>query len=145
MTSEFKGTIRPSHDQPGPRTGPSLLRIQESSRLGLPLLYLSGELDHKSAGELRSLIEQEVRAGASGLFLEMSELQYIDSGGLALLFDTLHKLEDTGGLGVVSPNAGVARLMELTGLVGRRGFRVFPDLASITSAVSGSPETPDSP
>ena len=136
MNSEFKGYLRPSHDLPGSRTGPSLLRIQESSRLGLPLIYLSGELDHQSAGGLRSVIEQELGSGAAALLLEMSELRYIDSGGLALLFDTLHKLENAGGLFAISPNAGVAKLLELTGLVDRRGFQVLPDLAAVSAAVA---------
>jgi anti-anti-sigma factor len=143
MNSEFKGYLRSSHDLPGSRTGPSLLRIQESYRLGLPLIYLSGELDHQSAAGLASVIEQELRSGAAALLLEMSELRYIDSGGLALLFDTLHKLEHAGGLFVISPNAGVAKLLEMTGLVDRKGFQVLPDLASVNTALAqfGTPDS----
>jgi anti-anti-sigma factor len=115
-----------------------------SYRFGLLPVYLSGELDHQAAGELRPVIEQELSARATGLLLGLSELRYIDSGGLSLLFETLQRLKDTGGLGVVAPNVGVGKLMEMIGLVGRQGFHIFPDLASINAALAKPPEAPDS-
>ena len=136
MASEFERVLRSPRELPTSRTERSLLRMQVSYRSGFPMVYLSGELDHHSAGELRAVIEQELSAGATGLLLETSELRYIDSGGLSLLFDTLHRLEDTGGLGIVGPNEGVGKLMELTGLVDRPGFHIFPDLASVGATVA---------
>lgn len=134
MANESRRVLRSHRDPHAPEGGRSLLGIQVSYRFGVPMIYLSGELDHQSVGELRPVIEQELNQGAAGLLLETSELRYIDSGGLSLMFDTLHSLEATGGLGIVGPNEGIGKLMELTGLVGRPGFHIFTDLASVNAA-----------
>ncbi len=118
------------------------LRTQVSYRFGVPLLYLSGELDRHSHDDLRALIEQELASRPSGLLLECSELAFIDSGGLSLLFETLKSLEDRRWLGIVSPNVGVLKLIEMTGLTDRPGVRVYSDLAAVKKALSGSGAQP---
>jgi len=121
------------------RSESTLLRTQISYRFGIPLIYLNGELDQHSAGELRKVIQQELAIESAGLLLECSELTYIDSGGLSVLFETVRALKDQGHMTVVGAQAGVHKLMELTGLVDRPGVNVYADLASAATAL-GSPK-----
>jgi anti-anti-sigma factor len=111
------------------------LGIQTSYRFGVPLVYVSGELGHNSADQLRATIDLELAGQPRVLLLEFSQLVYIDSGGLALLFETAHKLKDKGWLGIVSPSPNVRRFAEIAGLFERSGFRVIEDLANVPAAV----------
>jgi anti-sigma B factor antagonist len=112
------------------------LRTQTSYRLGVPLIYLSGELDLHSAGDLRELLRQELDAGVDGLLLECSELAYIDSGGLSVLFEAAQSFKEKGWLGIVGMKTNVHKLVEMTGLLDRPGVRVYPDIAAVKAALA---------
>ena len=112
------------------------LRTQTSYRLGVPLIYLSGELDLHSAGDLRELLRQELDGGVEGLLLECSDLAYIDSGGLSVLFEAAQTFEGGGWLGIVGMKPNVHKLMEMTGLLDRPGVRVYPDIAAVKAALA---------
>lgn len=112
------------------------LRTQTSYRFGIPLVYLSGELDLHSAGDLRGLLQQELDAGAGSLLLECSELAYIDSGGLSVLFEAAQSFKEEGWLGIVGMKANVHKLVEMTGLLDRPGVRVYQDIASVRAALA---------
>lgn len=116
------------------RTSPAL-DLQVSYRLGAPLVYITGELDHQTASQLRAVIDEEVAASPPALLLEISGLTYMDSGGLSLVFDTLSRMKGNGWLGVVGATTHVSRLMEITGLTDQRGFRAFPDQAAAARAL----------
>jgi anti-sigma B factor antagonist len=103
--------------------------------LGVPLVYIKGELDHQTAPQLRVVIDEEWAATPHALILELSQVSYIDSGGLALIFDTLARIRSVGWLGVVGATPAVTRLMEMTGLTDRPDFRMLPDLAAASAAV----------
>ena len=115
------------------------LDLQVSYRLGAPLVYVKGELDHQTAPQLRAIIDEESAGAPRALLLELSELSYMDSGGLSLVFDTINRLEGKGWLGVIGATQPVSRLMEITGLTDRPGLRILPDLASAAFAL-GRPE-----
>ncbi|MCL5736889.1 MAG: STAS domain-containing protein [Actinobacteria bacterium] len=115
---------------------PQHLDSQVSYRLGVPLIYLKGELDHDSANYARELIKEETAGNPAALVLDLSELSYMDSGGLSLMFELVSQFKDRGWLGVVAPRAGVLRLLEITGLSERQGFRIFPDVQSASMALS---------
>ena len=111
------------------------LDTQTSYRLGVPLIYVKGELDHDSAAHLGDVIDAELSTKQQALILDLSELSYMDSGGLSLMFDTAKRLSGSGWVGVVGANEGVSRLLEITGLIGRQGFRIFPDMAAASAAL----------
>lgn len=119
------------------RSSPSSpgLDLQVSYRLGAPLVYVRGELDHQTAAQLREVIDEETAASPKALLLEISGLAYMDSGGLSLVFDTLNRMKGNGWLGVIGATAHVSRLMEITGLTDQTGFRVFPDQAAAARAL----------
>ena len=112
------------------------LGIQTSYRFGVPLIYVSGELGHDSAEQLRATVDLELAGRPGVLLLECSQLVYIDSGGLSLLFETARKVKDGGWLGIVNPSKNVRRLAEITGLHERDGFRIIDDLAGVPPALA---------
>jgi len=115
------------------------LDIQVSYRLGVPLLYLKGEVDHQTASRLRVVIDEEWGSRPHVIILDLSEVTYVDSGGLSLIFDTLARLDEGGWLGAVGTTPPVARIMEMTGLTDRPELRMFPDLAAAITALDQTP------
>ena len=114
------------------------LDTQVSYRFGVPLIYVSGELDHGSAGRLRQVVEEELGAGPVRLLLEFSRVAYMDSGGLSLLFEAVKKVGERGWLGLVAPNQNVRKLVEMTGLIDQKGFRIIENLETLP-AMLGEP------
>jgi anti-anti-sigma factor len=112
------------------------LDSQVSYRLGVPLIYVRGELGHDSAQQLRSVIEQELAAAPPRLILDLSELLFIDSGGLSIMFDLVRRFSTTGWLGVIGAKQGIARLLEGTGLVDHPNFRSFSDASAAAAALA---------
>ena len=117
---------------------PHHLETQVSYRLNVPLIYVKGELDHDSAGQLRPVIEEELRDEPRALVLDFSEMAYIDSGGLSLIFEVVKTFTPPRWVGVVGTNQGVERLLQMTGLLDSNVFRVFPDLKSVSTALAQS-------
>jgi len=123
---------------PPRQTGGTHLDTQVSYRLGVPLVYVKGELDHDTAPTMGEVIRQELAPETTVLILDLSELAYMDSGGLSLMFDTVNRMKGVGWLGLVGPNAGVTRLLEITGLTDHPNVRVFSDLRAAGSAVKAT-------
>jgi anti-sigma B factor antagonist len=111
--------------------------LQVSYRLGSPLVYVRGELDHQTAPQLRAILEEESASAPPAVILDLTGLSYMDSGGLSLLFETLNRLKGKSWLGLVGVTAPVSRLMEITGLVEQPGLRILPDLAAAAEALKG--------
>ncbi len=115
--------------------------LQVSYRLGPPLIYVKGELDHDTTAYLREMIEQEFKEDTQVLILDFSELAYMDSGGLSLMFDTVQRFKDSGWLGVVGANPGVSRILEITGLADHPRFRLFADQRAAAAALGAGTST----
>lgn len=81
-------------------------------------LALAGELDMANAKTLEAQLEEAERAGASVIVLDMRDLEFIDSTGIALLVATHHRLNegDERFLLVPSEAQGVSRVMSVTGI-----------------------------
>ena len=112
------------------------LDTQVSYRFGVPLIYVSGELDHGSAGRLRRVIEEELKAEPEKLLLEFSRVAYMDSGGLSLLFEAVKKVGEWGWLALVAPNQNVRKLVEMTGLTDQKGFRIIENLETLPATLA---------
>jgi anti-sigma B factor antagonist len=111
------------------------LDLQVSYRLGAPLVYVKGELDHQTAPQLRAVIDEEAASAPKAVLLDLSGVSYMDSGGLSLMFETVTRLKGTGWLGVVGATAPVSRLMEITGLTDQPGFCLFSDLGAAANVL----------
>jgi len=89
------------------------MTIEDETRV----VSLSGELDLSNAETARTAL-QEARETDAPLIVDMRELEFIDSTGIALIVGII------GGEGpevrfVPSDSAAVTRVMDLTGLAGR--------------------------
>ena len=54
------------------------------------------------------------------------------------MFEVVKTFAPPRWLGVVAPNPGVERLLQMTGLIDSNVFRVFPDLKSVSTALAQS-------
>ena len=84
---------------------------------GTRLVTLGGELDALTAGaEIEELLEQ-CADGACHVVLDMSQVTFIDSSGLAVLLKSERKLCGAGRrLVILRPHPNVRRILEITGV-----------------------------
>lgn len=90
-------------------------------RLGtIVVVAVSGEVDMSNAGEIRQGLLQSVWNEDQALILDLSELSFIDSAGLHVVFDLLTILQerDKQMSLVVPPEIHPRRAIELVGLDG---------------------------
>jgi anti-sigma B factor antagonist len=82
---------------------------------GQAVLHVSGEVDIQFSDELRDA--GLTAASDSGLMMELSEVTFIDSSGLAALIQINNTFSVDGRvLTLVAPSRSVRRILELTGL-----------------------------
>ncbi|HET8657895.1 MAG TPA: STAS domain-containing protein [Micromonosporaceae bacterium] len=106
---------------------PSLTSAPEDPGLDPVVLAISGELDLGSLAELEEAATAAIADGTPVLLLDLSGLTFCDSTGLGL-FVRLHKrMQQRGGrLGLVNPQAGVLKVLKLTGL--DAALHLYPDI-----------------
>jgi anti-sigma B factor antagonist len=95
------------------------LVVQTTTKGNLKTVSLRGELDLANAGTAEAAI-QEALDEATQVVVDLQELEFIDSTGIALLVGALGHNGDSARLSFVpSRSAAVNRVLELTGLAER--------------------------
>ena len=107
-----------------------------ASLSGVPLILTKGEIDHESCGAVDKVFDEAILQGNAIIVLDLSEVTYIDSGGLSVLFSAGRRVRDAGYIGLLSPNASVQRLLELVGALADPAFRLFKDRAEVEVALA---------
>ncbi|GIH50390.1 anti-sigma factor antagonist [Microbispora rosea subsp. rosea] len=104
------------------------------------VVALDGALDYTNAELLRRDVEAVLGAEHRELVLDLSDLGFCDSTGIRILL-SIRKLmqERDGAVTLAGPNARLARIFRLTGLI--NAFTVAPSLAEALDAV-GARSTP---
>jgi anti-anti-sigma factor len=98
--------------------GTLVVRSQESD--GKLVVSFSGELDLANAGTAESALDGSLADPSTPVIVDMRELEFIDSTGIALLVSTLSRSEDGTKVSFIpSDFPAVARVLELTGLAER--------------------------
>lgn len=83
---------------------------------GTARLHVSGELDAHSAPEFAEAFEPAV-AAAAAVEVDLTDVSFIDSSGLAVLIKARQRVVDSGGSLVVSGASPAAmRLFEIAGV-----------------------------
>lgn len=113
---------------------PPALSIETLRELEAPLFVLTGEIDHFSARMLRKAIEDELSGPDQVVLFDLNAVTYVDSGGLALLFDVVRALEK-GWVGVIEPRGGVRRLLDISGLGAMPTVKIFNDREEVRQAL----------
>jgi anti-anti-sigma factor len=112
------------------------LAIIEDAAHGWTLVRLRGELDVASAPDLRErLLDILDRLTPSGLVLDLSGLEFIDSSGTAVLVGTERRARLLGcTLVLVAPQAPVSRVLQICGL--DQHFLIFKNVAAAVETAS---------
>jgi anti-anti-sigma factor len=89
---------------------------------GVRVIEVRGELDLSTAPDLEALLEEALAAGNGSLLLDLSECEFIDSTGIALIVRAWQRVDgrpgngDSGRLALCCQNEQVRRVLEVTGL-----------------------------
>lgn len=110
-----------------------LVSVNVEQRGDVVIAHVAGELDLASAPRAGETIEEAVPSSARGLVIDFSQLEFIDSSGIAMLFNLARKL---GGrrqqLRVVTvPGEPVSRVLDIVEF-----GRAAPLHADLESAVA---------
>jgi len=80
---------------------------------------VAGEIDIATADILRSALERARESGRRDIWVDLSDVTFMDSSGLNALVRADHDFAGHNGrLTVICPTGPVRRTLELTGLVG---------------------------
>jgi anti-anti-sigma factor len=81
------------------------------------LFEIVGRVDSDSAGVLADAIAQAIKTGRDQVFLDLSAVEYMNSGGLRELVKAFKVVQRAGGrMVLVNPSDYVCKLLELVGL-----------------------------
>ena len=93
------------------------LTIEESKSNDETVVVVQGEVDLYTSPQLRSAILKAVPAAAGGVAVDLSEVSYIDSSGVATLVEGLRSARKHGKtFTLVAPSPAVLQVLELTRL-----------------------------
>jgi anti-sigma B factor antagonist len=110
--------LRDHHVDMGSNLNFPQLEVGRSEQDGVQVVTLSGELDLASVGEMEAALSAATAAERPQVCLDLSDLQFIDSTGLATLIRThLSVTEAAGALAVVCTPGAVLRTVQTTGLL----------------------------
>ncbi|GAA4579683.1 STAS domain-containing protein [Micromonospora coerulea] len=91
---------------------------------GQACLRLAGELDMSTAPELTAAIDRLARAGERHLLIDLTELTFCDSTGIAAIVRGDNRAAAEGGwLRVTGASGRVARVLQVTGLADVLAYR----------------------
>lgn len=87
----------------------------------VPIVDIEGEIDHFVAPRLQRQIDDLIENGTKSLVLDFTEVNYLDSGGIGVLFSAMKQLVPRSGyMGIVCKDQNVIRILELVGLFDER-------------------------
>ena len=113
-----------------------------SQRGEAAVIALAGEIDMVTVPDVRRCITQCTAGGYIDITLDMSDLSFMDSGGVAVIAATIKELNRRGGrLALRNPTPIVKRVLEISRLA---GLLEIEESTGSTSSPQGSPSPPDS-
>jgi anti-anti-sigma factor len=86
---------------------------------GVRTISVRGELDLSTAPDLEGPLEEALESGEGSLLIDLSQCEFIDSTGIALVVRAWQRLdsgENGRALVICSQNDQVRRVLEITGL-----------------------------
>ena len=89
---------------------------------GVRVVVVRGELDLSTASDLEGPLEEAVASEDASVLIDLSDCEFIDSTGIALIVRAWQRLDDaadgdgSGRVVICSANDQVRRVLEITGL-----------------------------
>lgn len=98
-----------------------LARVETAQKGRVYTVRVCGEIDISNADEISDVMESSVPNTAERIVVDLSELRYLDSSGIAAVFRFVERLRGRRQeVGLVVPtDAPVRRLLEIAGLLSR--------------------------
>jgi anti-anti-sigma factor len=110
--------------------------LTEEPLLGGLVLTLSGELDLATAPELRKRLVAAVDSGTTRIVVDLREVTFMDSIGLAAVLHARSRLRPAGRLAlIVTPGSYAQLVLEITGMP--RALAIFADRDAAVAHVGG--------
>ena len=111
------------------------LRVERTRVDGLDVLLVEGELDIATAPRMISALNDALAEGENPLVMDLSEVLFMDSTGLALLINARRRaLRSKRGFAIVCPGGPISRVFEIADMV--ESLRVCPDRESARRAAT---------
>ena len=125
-----------------PNVSPTPFEVANEQIGEVRVLSVSGELDLGTAPQLEGPLEEALATG-SGLLIDLSACEFIDSTGIALLVRAWQRLDgepgdgvgENGGFALCGLNDQVRRLLELSGL--SNSLSIHPSREVALAALGG--------
>ena len=93
------------------------MQIRQIDHAGLPMLLLEGEVDLYQSPDLRAALQEWVKAKAPALALDLTDVPYIDSSGLATIVEYVRSAQAFGGkIALLGLTARVKTIFDLVRL-----------------------------
>jgi anti-sigma B factor antagonist len=100
---------------------------------GLVVVVVHGEVDIRTAPELRDCLGQVIDGGAGRVVLDLTDVEFLDSTALSVMVGAHKRLTKKGApLSIVAGSEAVRRVLTVTGLT-----RVFAVHGSRADALPG--------
>jgi anti-sigma B factor antagonist len=114
------------------------LAVERTSAEGMELVLVEGELDIATAPRLISVLNRAVQEALGSLVVDLSDVDFMDSTGLALLINAHRRLtRRRKGFAVVCPPGPLWRVFEITDMIDT--LHVCPDRDSAWAAAAPQP------
>jgi anti-sigma B factor antagonist len=105
------------------------LAVERTSRDGVEVVFVEGEVDIASASRLISVLNSSVAEAIKAVVVDLTQVGFMDSTGLALLINANRRLTlRRKGFAVVCPPGPLRRVFEITDMV--ETLHVCPDQES---------------
>lgn len=95
-----------------------LADVQFSSRGGVVIARITGEIDMSNVTELRESITEHTPNASPGVVLDLSAVDYVDSAGIHMLYRLSESLRNRGQVlrVVIPPGSPAADALKLAGI-----------------------------
>jgi anti-sigma B factor antagonist len=111
------------------------LAVKRSRSDGYEVLKVEGELDIATASRMISALNEAIAEMDAPLVVDLTEVVFMDSTGLALLMNARRRVVRQGhGFAIVCPEGPLARVFEIADMV--ESLRVYPDSESARAAAT---------
>ena len=111
------------------------LAVERSRSDGYELLTVEGELDIATAPRMLAALNGALADVSRPLVVDLSEVVFMDSTGLALLINARRRVSRRGqGFAIVCPGGPISRVFEIADMV--ESLRVCPDRESARLAAT---------
>lgn len=111
------------------------LAVERSRVDGYELLTVEGELDIATAPRMISALNEAIAEMAAPLVVDLTDVVFMDSTGLALLMNARGRVRRQGhGFAIICPHGPISRVFEIADMVD--SLRVCPDHESARLAAT---------